>query len=185
MPELPASSPRHLIHGASSAFTTASGVPTNFKFTYGTWSCPDTGDLSALGVITDYSLAPIGDAENLKDGSGATLAHVIKDPGWEITASVMVHSQPESSAMGPRRMDVIEFFEKVEGAQTLLDPGSGLNVSQTLRAVVTACTVKWAREGWTMLEVKAESRDSMNLQSSFGVSINETGGVEEVIYTAA
>lgn len=172
MPELPNATPRHLIHGSASAFTALGGVPTDFNFTYGTWDSPDGGEVSVLGVISDYTQGPIGDEENLKDGSGATFAHVIKDPGWEITCSVMVRQTPNPYGGAPKRMSVINFWDKVEGTE-----GPSL-----VKAVVKSCTKKWSREGWTMLEIKAEARDSMNLGETFGVKINEKGQVATLIY---
>ena len=52
-------------------------------------------------------------------------------------------------------------------------------------AVVLSAKPKWEREGWTMIEIEAEARDSMNLGDSFGVSGDEAGLVEDVRYTEA
>ena len=176
MPELPASTPRHLVHGAAGAFTVATGLPTDFRFTYGTWTCPDTGDLAVFGVITDYSVSSIGDIENLRDGAGNTMAHVIKDPGWEITASILVAKTLSPGGTAPRRMAPIIFKQKLDNA-----PG---DIWVDTQAVVTSVSQKWSREGWTMLEVKAESRDALNREDvvKYGVSITETSAVEEQIY---
>ncbi len=172
---LPASSPRHKIHAAESAYTTSGGLPVNFKFTYGTWNCGDavTGHISQLGIITDYQVAPLGTQENLLDGGGSTIAIALKDPGWMVTATVVVRQVAAPNGMGPDRMTLINFYEKVEGAESGSWP--------TLKAVVTGCTVKYTREGWTTLEITAECRDSMMLGDTWGTTINEIGGVEAVV----
>jgi hypothetical protein len=68
----------------------------------------------------------------------------------------------------------------VTSAGNLSAPAS--TVVTTLKAVVTGLTVKWEAQGWRMLEIEAEARDSINLGTTYGTFINEVGSVTSTIY---
>jgi hypothetical protein len=55
-------------------------------------------------------------------------------------------------------------------------------VVTTLKAVVTGLNVKWEYQGWRMLEIEAEARDSINLGTTYGAVVNEVGVVTSVLY---
>jgi len=249
MPEIPASNPRHIVHGTAAAFTTSSGQPIGFKFIYGTWNCPDAGatPLNGYGVIQNYTLTKIGDVTNLKDGGGSTLAHAIIDPGCKITASIL-HAYTDAGNASPRQGGRINFKKVIDNAPGPLRafnavvtgtggkarftitsatttgyvvgemvtvtgtyPGSFAVISvdsattitldtpfgvtsagnlsapastvvTTLKAVVTGLNVKWENQGWRMLEIEAEARDSINLGTTYGAVVSEVGVVTSVVY---
>jgi len=249
MPEIPASQPRHIVHGTAAAFTTAAGAPVGFKFVYGTWSSPDAGvgQVNGYGVIQNYTLTKIGDVSNLKDGGGSTMAHAIIDPGFKITASLM-HAYTDAGNASPRQGGRINFRKILEGVVTAtrthsavasgtgakarftiastagyavgewvtvggtayngifavvsIDSGTTITLdtpftvtsatgalnapasvtNPTLKAVITGLNVKWENQGWRMLEIEAEARDSITLGTTYGTVINELGIVTSVVY---
>ncbi|MES2707127.1 MAG: hypothetical protein V4726_11055 [Verrucomicrobiota bacterium] len=165
---LPTGTSRHVVHASAAAFTMASGVPTRFKFAYGTWSVPTTG-LENRGIITSFTASPVGEQSNLKEGGGSTMAIAIIDPGWQITMSILF----SYDSSGPARGSGISIYLPV--AERAGDDG--------YVAVVTGVTAKWEREGWRMIEVTAEARDSLNLGNTHGVGLEEDSSVAVVLYT--
>jgi hypothetical protein len=71
-------------------------------------------------------------------------------------------------------------FTLTSATGSLNAPASVTN--PTLKAVVTGLTIKWEAQGWRMLEVEAEARDSINLGTTYGAAINELGSLTSTIY---
>lgn len=140
-PELPASSPRHVVHGSTAAFAGGNaGSPASFLYAWGTWQSPDAGmspGLAQYGVISNYNIDSLGEKQNLKDGGGSTFAHVITDPGWKITCD-LVHAIGAPGSASPVKGQIIKFKKILEPeivaakAYTAVASGAGAKAMFTM-----------------------------------------------------
>lgn len=134
-----------ILAGAPEAFTLSAGTPSGAQFIYGT-TLVGSG-LTALGIVVDDNIKSTGDRQQIKGGSGVTIAFGIIDPGEAVTVSCLF----------PKAVPLPKVGKYIAYDRPSKSTGG---TSDTVYGVVLSYSIKWSREGWRMLDLEIESKEA-------------------------